>query len=130
MKLSDNVEKITLPSKKQVIRYYDLQGKFYRDAIVTEDEDPDNVDIIYHPLHPELYTKVKGLPKESLLKPVIRDANLLKEEKTLTEIHNYLVSRASLLPDEHKRFISPHLYKAGISKKLMDTRNELAKKFK
>lgn len=130
MKLSDNVEKITLPSKKQVIRYYDQQGKFYRDAIMTEDEDPDNVDIIYHPLHPELFTKVKGLPKESLLKPVIRDANLLKEEKTLTEIHNYLVSRASLLPDEHKRFISPHLYKAGISKKLMDTRNELAKKFK
>jgi nicotinate phosphoribosyltransferase len=46
------------------------------------------------------------------------------------EIHKYLVSRAALLPDEHKRFISPHIYKTGISAELTETRNALSRQIK
>jgi nicotinate phosphoribosyltransferase len=129
MKLSDNVEKVTLPAKKQVIRYFDKHGKFYRDAILIDSEDPDSIEIIYHPLYPELFTKVKGLPKENLLNPVVLEGTTVKKAGNLNDIHNYLLTRAALLAGEHKRFISPHLYKAGISEKLMITRNEMAKRY-
>ncbi len=129
MKLSDNVEKVTLPAKKQVVRYFDRQGRFYRDAILVDSEDPDKIETIYHPLYPELFTKVKGLPNENLLKPAVINGAPAKKPGNLNEIHGYLLSRAALLADEHKRFISPHLYKAGISEKLMITRNDLAKKY-
>ena len=129
LKLSDNVEKVTLPAKKQVIRYYDQHDKFYRDAILIEGENPDDIEIIYHPLYPELFTKVKGLKKENLLKLIVNKGTRVINPGTLKDIHEYLLSRSALLADEHKRFISPHIYKAGISKKLMITRNEMAKKY-
>ncbi|MCF6332296.1 MAG: nicotinate phosphoribosyltransferase [Draconibacterium sp.] len=130
MKFSENIEKITLPGDKKIIRYFDENGKFYRDAILLEDENPNKVDIIYHPIHPGKNSSVKNLKIEFLLQKVVVDGNILLQKKSPLEIHKYLEERAKLFPDEHKRFISPHLYKVGISKKLMETRNALTKKLK
>ena len=58
------------------------------------------------------------------------NGKILLEKKSPLNIHKYLLERAELLPLEHKRFISPHLYKVGISKKLMETRNALTKQLK
>jgi nicotinate phosphoribosyltransferase len=52
MKFSENIEKNTLPSKKQLYRFFDENGKFYRDAISHENENPNEINTIYHPLHP------------------------------------------------------------------------------
>ena len=128
MKFSENIEKITLPGKKQVFRCLDQQGHFYRDAICLEDEKEQTVDRIYHPVYPERSTPIGKCSKEPLLNPVVRKGTVLTEEKTPAEIHHYLQERSSMLPDEHKRFISPHIYKVGISTKLMNTRNTLAKR--
>lgn len=127
MKFSENIEKITLPCKKQVYRCFDSYGTFYRDAILLADENPDDADFIYHPLYPERYTKIGHLEKQSLLETVVKNGEILAKQETADEIHQYLLKRAALLPEEHKRFISPHIYKVGISKKLMETRNALAK---
>jgi nicotinate phosphoribosyltransferase len=40
-----------------------------------------------------------------------------------TEIAEYVNSRLRQLPDEHKRFENPSIYKVGISKKLLDLRS-------
>ena len=130
MKLSENIEKVTLPCKKQVYRCFDSYGAFYRDAILLADENPDEAEFIYHPVHPEKNTKINHLQKEPLLQMVVKNGEIVSEQKETEEIHQYLVKRAELLPAEHKRFISPHIYKVGISEKLMNTRNVLAKKLK
>jgi nicotinate phosphoribosyltransferase len=130
MKLSDNVEKITLPGKKQVYRCYDSRGYFYRDIIALYDEDSSEIDFIYHPVYPELNTNVLNLTKEPILKHVVREGHIITEQKSLPEIHKHLLNRANLLPDEHKRFISPHIYKAGISAKLMNLKREIINKLK
>lgn len=130
MKLSENIEKVTLPCKKQVYRCYDANGYFYRDAILIADEDPDDAAIVYHPLYPERNTNISQLQKEPLLKTVVKNGEILPEQQSPQQIHQYLLNRASLLPNEHKRFISPHIYKVGISEKLMETRNALAKGLK
>ena len=130
MKISENIEKITLPGKKKLVRFFDHEGKFYRDAILLEEEKPEETDVIYHPVYPEKNTSVKGLKFEALLFPAFLNGRITLEKQTIPEINSYLAKRAKLLPDEHKRFISPHIYKTGISKKLMQTRETLEKQLK
>lgn len=130
MKFSENIEKNTLPAKKQLYRFLDNNGKFYRDAIALETENPAEIEVIYHPVYPELNTKVKGMNFEKLLTEVVHDGEILTEKQTPLEIHKFLEKRSELLPDEHKRFISPHIYKTGITQKLMETRNNLSKQIK
>lgn len=130
MKLSENQEKITLPGKKQVYRCLNAEGMFYCDAILLSDEDSQKVERIHHPLHTERTAKIKNLIKEPLLHPVIENGQVVSEKKSIDEIHRYLIKRAALLPEEHKRFISPHIYKVGISPELSKLRDALAKSLK
>ncbi|WP_340114528.1 nicotinate phosphoribosyltransferase [Maribellus mangrovi] len=130
MKFSENIEKVTLPGKKQVIRYFDEEEKFYRDGILLNNENPIEVDFLYHPVYPEKNTTVKGMKYEYLYVKAWEHGKSLLPVKYPTEIHDFLETRAQLLPEEHKRFISPHIYKVGISHQLMQNRNSLANKIK
>ena len=130
MKFSENIEKVTLPGKKQLIRYFDENGKFFRDGILCSDENPDNIQTIFHPVYPEKNTNVSNLKKQLLTQKVMANGTTLLKQTNPLIIHNHLEERAKQLPQEHKRFISPHIYKTGISKKLMGTRNQLAREQK
>ncbi|SHF96485.1 nicotinate phosphoribosyltransferase [Mariniphaga anaerophila] len=127
MKLSENIEKVTLPCKKQVYRCFGDDGTFYRDAILVADENPEEAEFIFHPVYPERKTQITHLHKEPLLNTVVKAGEIIREQKGTDEIHQYLSKRSELLPEEHKRFISPHIYKVGISQKLMETRDALTK---
>ncbi len=130
MKFSENIEKITLPGNKQLIRFFDGAGKFYRDGIICDDEHPGNIGTLFHPVYPEKNSNISNLTYEKLLQKVVENGEVVLKKKSPIQIHGYLESRASLIADEHKRFISPHLYKVGISKKLMETRNTLRNRLK
>ncbi|MFW5754976.1 MAG: nicotinate phosphoribosyltransferase [Tangfeifania sp.] len=128
MKISENIEKITLPGKKQLYRCLDESGYFYRDAVALAQEKKQELKNIHHPVYPERLTDIKKCTKYTLLQPVVKNGKNVLDKKSPSEIHEYLLTRSSQLPDEHKRFISPHIYKVGITKKLMELRNTLAKK--
>lgn len=128
MKLSENIEKVTLPCKKQVYRCFDNYGMFFRDAILLADEKPEDANVIFHPIYQDRKTNIDSFQKEPLLQMTVKNGRIVAPEKTPAEIHQYLTERAALLPDEHKRFISPHIYKVGISQNLMTTRNTLTKR--
>ncbi|MCK3685656.1 nicotinate phosphoribosyltransferase [Maribellus sp. YY47] len=130
MKFSENTEKITLPGRKQVIRYFDEDGKFFRDGIILEEENHEELDKIYHRVYPEKNSEVSGLQKEHLMELVFSDGKTLIPRRKPQEIHRWLEERSQQLPEEHKRFISPHIYKVGISEKLMNARNTLTIKLK
>lgn len=128
MKISENIEKVTLPGKKQLYRCLDDEGYFYRDAVALAEETEKDLKTIYHPIYPERFTQIEKCTKQPLLQFAVKKGENVVDKITPSEIHNYLLSRSSLLPDEHKRFISPHIYKVGITQKLMEKRNVLAKK--
>lgn len=130
MKLSENMEKTTLPGNKQVYRFFDEAGNFSIDGIFCSDEKIHNINPIYHPVYPEKHSIIGDLNYEPLLQQVVVNGKILSKLKTPKEIHSYLLKRTALLPDEHKRFISPHIYKVGISEKLLEIRNELSKQLK
>ena len=126
LKISENLEKVTLPNEKQVLRYYDDKGKFFgADAVVLKDEDA--IEEMHHPFHSDKSMAVKDMRSEALLKPVMKNGKRLIEKRTVSEIADFAQQRLSLLPAEYKRFDNPHIYKVGLSTRLRDLRNQLKK---
>jgi len=125
LKISENIEKITMPGKKKLIRFIDSDGMFFRDGILLASDE--NAEKLYHPFHPDKNTEVANFKYEELTQLVMENGEILIEEKTPSEINQYLKKRFAQLPDEHKRFISPHIYKVGISKNLLDLRDNMLK---
>ena len=125
-KLSENLEKVTLPGMKKIYRYQNGDGKFYADGILLQDEE--NIEKIYHPSHSHKSAEVQGMKKEELLEVAMKNGEIKIGNKSVQEISEYRKHRLSLLPDEHKRFENPHTYKVGISKKLANLRNNLVEK--
>ncbi len=127
-KISENIEKITLPGRKKVLRYYDDKGRFYGDGILLEEQQ--EVDTIYHPHYPAKHSTVTSFDSEPLLHPIIKNGDQLIDPPTPSESAKYAQEQLEKLSPEHKRFDNPHIYKVGISKKLMDLRDTLTQEVK
>lgn len=123
LKISENIDKVNFPGLKKVYRYLQEDGSFYRDGIVLEDEE--HIDILYHPNFPKKNTPVEHLKKETLLHKVMDNGEILVNITNPKDSAKYARKRLSKLQKEHKRFENPHIYKVGISEKLMNLRNDL-----
>lgn len=126
LKFSENFAKITLPGRKDVVRYFDHEGMFYADGIILEDES--KVETIYHPFFPENRSSVRGLRSEGLLRKVMENGRRI-ETWTIADSSSVARERLALLSAEHKRFENPHVYKVGISGKLLELRSSLVDEF-
>ena len=128
MKISDTLIKSTLPGKKRVLRFSNGEGGFLADAIVFDHEK--QIDCIYHPFEKEKHFKVSGLPQEDLFIKVMEKGEIVIEMKSVEEIARFVRERLAMLPAEHKRFEYPHIYKVGISKKLLEARDAMVRQFR
>jgi len=128
IKLSEDISKVTLPGIKKIYRYFNGEDKFYADCITLDDEN--DIDLMFHPF--DIYKKcnLKDLKREEILEQVVRNGNVIIQDKSINEIASYTEFRFSQLPDEHKRFEYPHIYKVGISPKLLELRDNLIRKNK
>lgn len=126
LKLSETMEKISLPGRKKVFRCFDEAGLFSGDCIALDEEQ--QVDMMYHPHHPEMSRDLNTYRKEPLLRKVMDKGTVILESKTPEQIAGYCRTRLGQLPGEHQRFENPHVYKVGISRKLKDLRAELIAK--
>lgn len=123
LKISNNVDKITLPAKKKIYRYLNGNQTFNGDAIMHVDEE--RPDRMHHPNFPAQKTDLTGMPYEEILQPVIRGGEIVAELPDVKEIVTYKKERFNQLQPEYKRFENPHIYKVGISARLMETRDNL-----
>jgi nicotinate phosphoribosyltransferase len=123
LKFSENYTKTTLPGIKNVLRYTDGNGTFYADAIILEDETA--VDHIYHPFFPEQKSSVARRHGEPLLHLVMENGKLVNGLPTLKETVAYARERLSHLSPEHLRFEFPHVYKVGITARLLALRSQM-----
>lgn len=131
IKLSENLNKITLPGKKQVYRLLNGKGDFWgADIVALADEKRRHLDRMFHPFEPEKSMPTKDHQKEPLLHKVMEQGKPLSSPKTLKEIMDYHQKRLQQLPPEYKRFENPHTYKIGLSLELINQRDDLRKKYK
>jgi nicotinate phosphoribosyltransferase len=127
LKISENVEKVTLPGIKNTVRFLNEQGHFLGDGILLNDES--SVKEIYHPHYPGKKATISSLATETLLHCVMQDGKRTISIPSAQESAQYAEERFSQLNPEHKRFENPHIYKVGLSKKLLQLRDELQKSF-
>lgn len=124
IKISENYEKVNFPGMKQVLRVFQ-DGLFYADAIVQNDETGPG--IMHHPFDPRKSVDLSGFSHEKLLSPVVVDGKIVRELQTARQSRQYAEQRLALLPDEHKRFKFPHIYKVGLSTELYELRERVLK---
>ena len=123
LKISENIEKIILPANKKLYRYFDEHNMMYADGIALEDED--HLDRIYHPHDARKRSEVQPYRSENLHRQVMDQGQLSMEKKHPEELQAYVRARLESLPEEHRRFDNPHIYKVGISHALMQLRDQL-----
>jgi nicotinate phosphoribosyltransferase len=127
VKISMDIEKITLPGIKRVLRYSHPSDNAFRiDGIALADEPMPTR--LFHPTQPLQHTSTEGLTVEELMQPVVRDGRVVSGIASITDCADYAAKRLSQLPPEHKRFQNPHIYKVGISEKLRTLRDDLLQK--
>lgn len=124
IKISENPEKINLPGRKQVVRLFDDQDEFYGDVVCPDDEP--TVEHMYDPAHPDVRNVAVGEYRgELLLREVVRDGEVVAERRTTDEVAEFARRRLAQLPEEHKRFENPHIYKVGLSEAMLETRTRV-----
>ncbi len=123
LKISENIQKTTLPGKKQITRFYNGEKQFYCDAItLTNEKTPTKM---YHPFEKGKSVKLNGCYYELLTRPVMKNGKITIEKQEVKKINEYLKNRLNMLPPEHKRFDFPHIYKVGVSKSLLQLREDI-----
>lgn len=93
------------------------------DIIILPDEH--SPAIMYHPFEAGKSLQIENYNKESLLQKVMENGKRTAPVPALHDITGYARHRFELLPEEYKRFENPHMYKVGISKKLLDLKEQL-----
>ena len=131
IKLSESIEKVTLPGKKQVYRVLNGEGSFLgADVVSLAGEQGPGIKIMHHPFDPLKSLAIDGCEKEPLLVKVMEQGRRTRTPLSLQEIAGYCRERMEKLPGEYKRFENPHLYKVGLSDRLKGERDRLIAQYK
>lgn len=127
LKISENVQKTTLPGRKKVFRFLDKDGMYYADCIGLAHEDKPQAMI--HPFEKEKSLDLTGFEHLDLFRPLMAAGKPVNKPTPIVELREKVSENLARLPDEHKRFDYPHIYKVGITRELSELRTEIIKKY-
>ena len=128
IKISENVEKITIPHFKKVYRFFGNDtGKAIADYITLHDETVDDShDLeIFDPNATWKKKVVYDFNAQELLVPIFKNGKRVYDCPTLQEVQKYCREQVDKLWDEVKRFDNPHSYYVDLSDKLWNIQNDL-----
>ena len=123
IKVSENVEKITIPHFKKVYRLFGRDtGKAIADYITVHDETVDDTKglTIFDPMATWKRKDVYNFEARELLVPIFKNGKRVYDCPPLEEIKAYCAQQVDTLWDEVKRFDYPHKYYVDLSDKLWD----------
>lgn len=133
IKISENVEKITIPHFKKAYRLFDkISKKAIADVLTVYDEVIDDSKE-YELIDPTFTWKRKNVSNftaKELLQPIFRNGKLVYQLPTIDEIRENCVKQVDMLWDEIKRFENPQTYYVDLSEKLLGIRTELLERTK
>ena len=133
IKLSENVEKITNPCNKKLVRLYSKEtNKAIADVLLLNDEPtPDGSDYeIFDPNHTWKRKTVTDYYAKDLLVPIFKKGKCVYESPNIENIRKYCLEQVDTLWDEVKRFENPHDYYVDLSQKLWDIKHKLLSEHK
>ena len=132
IKISDNVEKITNPGDKRLLRLYDRESdKMIADLMVRNEEVFDeNEDMeLFDPRDTWKTTTLAagGYRIREMHREIFRDGSCVYEKPEVSEIKEYCEEEKESLWEEYKRLVNPHIMKVNLSHELYDLKQELLK---
>lgn len=130
IKVSENVEKVTNPGNKKILRIYDkASGKIKADLITLEDEvfTEDQPLTLFDPLATWKRTRLEAgtYTIRELLVPIFKNGQCVYESPSVMDIQAYCTQEKATLWDESKRLINPQEVYVDLSHKLYDLKNRL-----
>lgn len=128
IKLSNNVEKISTPGKKQVWRITDSKdGKSEGDYLTFDDENPSQLETLhmFDPNHPVISKNIKNFDAQPMLHDIFVEGDLVYDFPDITTIKSYAKHSLNNLWDEYKRILNPETYPVDLSQKLYDAKMNL-----
>lgn len=133
IKLSENVEKITTPCSKKVVRLYSKENdKAIADVLMLADEKtPGGEDYeIFDPEHTWKRKIVTDYYAKDLLIRIFDKGKCVYNSPGIESIKQYCSEQIETLWDEVKRFENPHDYYVDLSPKLWEIKNKLLNEHK
>ncbi|XP_077990290.1 nicotinate phosphoribosyltransferase-like [Glandiceps talaboti] len=121
MKLSQDMEKITLPGKKDVYRLYGHDGHVLVDLMQREDEPAPQAGkrvLCRHPFEESKRAYVSPAKVYPLLKPYWYQGKICQPIPSLQDIRVTAEQSLASLRSDHKRPLNPTPYKVSVSSKL------------
>jgi nicotinate phosphoribosyltransferase len=109
IKISSNLEKMTTPGVKKIMRFYDTEGLMEADALADESEDISAGEIlIIDPANPLRRTTIRSERRVELLVPVVASGDLVYEFPSLEQIREHRKNQLTELHESYKRLTNPH----------------------
>lgn len=127
IKISDNLEKITNPGFKKVIRFFDKDTKqAIADCVMLADEVvPLDEYTLFDPIAPWKRKTITNYDYCVLQQPIFVNGELVYRVPTTEQSREYCAKQMASMWDEVKRLSFPHKYYIDLSLKLWNLKNEL-----
>lgn len=132
IKISETVEKITIPHLKKLYRIYDNEtGKAMADYITMYDEEVGAHDelTLFDPVETWKKRTFTNVTIKKINVPIYVQGRRVYESPCLEEIKTYCAAQVDTLWDEVTRFENPHRYYVDLSQKLWDERQRLLNEY-
>ena len=126
IKISSNLEKMTTPGIKKIVRFYDREGLMEADALAEDSEDISIGEVlIIDPANPLRRTTLRLENRVELLIPVVVAGELAYEFPALEQIRAYRKNQLKELHESYKRLNNPHEYKVGLTQPLWSLKERM-----
>ena len=126
IKISSNLEKMTTPGIKKIVRFYDREGLMEADALAEDSEDLSTGEVlIMDPANPLRRTTLQSKRRVELMVPVVTGGELVYEFPTLAQIRGHRINQLTELHESYKRLTNPHEYKVGLTQNLWNLKERM-----
>ena len=117
IKLSQDIEKLLIPFRKNLYRIYDAEGKFIMDVMQEIEEEPllaGQRQLVRNPFKSSERAYVTPAKVESLL-PLKFDGNVVLADTTITKAREHCQSQIASIKEEHIVPTNATSYKVWVS---------------
>jgi len=121
IKLSQDVEKVTMPGQKEAFRLYSSDGHALIDLLQRPGETPPQVGkrvLCRHPFEESKRSYALPTKVENLYSPVWANGKIATNMPDLEQIKENVQRSLTALRQDHKRSLNPTPYKVGVSNDL------------
>lgn len=127
IKISENIEKITNPGFKKLIRFYDKDtSKALGDLVCMADEViPYDSYTLFDPVTPWKKKVITNYTYKQLQVPVFVNGNLVYKTRDTLQTRDFCKEQMDTMWDEVKRLRNPHRYYVDLSLTLWNLKNRL-----